>query len=106
MTFAQEDGKVAITSAASYEQLNKQVETFNKEGLPKSAISTLDIIMQKAEKENNFAEYLNALKLWAGHRMDISPDSILPDIQRMEQMLSRQQAQEDHHACHPRVGIP
>lgn len=88
LTFAQEDGKVTLTTAASYEQLNKQVETFNKEGLPKSAISTLDIIMQKAEKENNFAEYLNALKLWAGHRMDISPDSILPDIQRMEQMLS------------------
>ena len=87
LVFAQ-DVKVALTTDASYEQLNKQVETFNKEGLPKSAISTLDIIMQKAEKENNFAEYLNALKLWAGYRMDIAPDSIIPDLQRMENLFS------------------
>ena len=59
MIFAQ-DGKVTLTKAASYDQLNKQVNKFSDEGLPKSAIAILDILMEKAEEDKNFAEYVNA----------------------------------------------
>ena len=86
MVFAQ-DGKVTLTKSASYDQLNKQVNKYSDEGLPKSAIATLDILLEKAEEDRNFAEYINALKLWAGYRMDVAPDSILPDLQRMENLF-------------------
>ena len=86
LTFAQ-DGQVTLITAASYDQLNKQVEEYDQQGLPKSAVTTIDVLLQKAEDESNFAEYVNGLKLWAEHRMDIAPDSILPDLQRMEKLF-------------------
>lgn len=86
LSFAQ-DGKVTLTTAASYDLLNKQVEEYSKSGLPRSAVGTLEVLLQKAQDERNFTEYVNGFKQWAGYRMDIAPDSILPDLQRLENLF-------------------
>lgn len=82
-----DDSKPGITASASYDKLYKQVEQYDNEGLPKSAISVLDVILEKAEHDRDFAECVNALKLKAEREMDLSPDSIMPFVERMEALF-------------------
>ncbi len=87
MIFAQ-DGKTSVTKKDSYEKLWKAVEQFKKEGLPKSADATASIILEKAKDDRNFAQLAKAMKQRAESRMDISTDSILTDVEQMEELLT------------------
>ena len=86
--FAQ-DGKVTIDKKATYEQLHKQAADFSDQGLPKSALEVTEFIRQKAENEQNFAEFISAVKMRAALRMDIAPDSIIPDLEYMEGLFDK-----------------
>ena len=86
--FAQ-DGKVVVDKKATYEQLHKQAADFSDQGLPKSALEVTELIRQKAEDELNFAEFVAAAKMRAALRMDIAPDSIIPDLKYMEDLFDK-----------------
>ena len=86
MIFAQ-DNDVKFSKSDPYEKLWASVTKYRMEGLPQSAIKVTEVIIEKAKDDRDFASLVRALKENAENRMDVSNDSILPDIQRFESMF-------------------
>lgn len=86
MIFAQ-DNDVKFSKSDPYEKLWASVTKYRMEGLPQSAIKVTEVIIEKAKDDRDFASLVRALKENAENRMDVSTDSILPDIQRFESMF-------------------
>lgn len=83
-------------SAQRYEQLWQQVEAAARKDLPATSLTHLDAIRQKATAEHNAAQLLRASLLTAIHRYDISPDSLKPWTEAMEQMGHDEQRPTEH----------
>lgn len=70
--------------ADSYEKLWKQVETAGQKDLPKTQIALLQKISDKAEKENNYGQLLEAKVRMVSAKTLVSPDSLAPALARIE----------------------
>lgn len=87
----------AQDSANDYEQLWKEVTQFQEKGQPKSAIEVAEKIYKRAEKDANFGQQLKAGLSIMAMRQDISVDSVVVDVKKLEALplLQAPQAGED-----------
>ena len=71
--------------ADGYDDLWKKVEDASKRDLPKTQIGHLEKIVAKAEKDRNYGQLLKAewYMMWTWGA--ISPDSLQPQMARLEQ---------------------
>ncbi len=72
------------TLADSYEKLWKQVETAGQKDLPKTQIELLQKIADKAEKEGNYGQLLEAKVRMVSAKTIVSPDSLAPALAQIE----------------------
>ena len=79
--------------AASFDDLWKQVEKYERQDLPKSAYKVVEQIAAKADKERRKGQQMAALLYGCKLRQDIVPDSFYSDIMKLER-LKRQTADE------------
>lgn len=79
--------------AASFDDLWKQVEKYERQDLPKSAYKVVGQIAAKADKEQQKGQRMAALLYGCKLRQDIVPDSFYSDIMKLER-LKRQTADE------------
>ena len=79
--------------AASFDDLWKQVEKYERQDLPKSAYKVVGQIAAKADKERQKGQQMAALLYGCKLRQDIVPDSFYSDIMKLER-LKRQTADE------------
>lgn len=78
-------GTLGMVNAQSYEKLWKQVEDYEKRGLPQSAAEASMSIYSKAEKEKYVPQMMKAYLTAMSFRGEISPDSIGVDIKGLEE---------------------
>ena len=71
-------------SGQTYSALWKQVKAAEAQDLPKSQYDILMKIVKKAEQEKEYGQLLNAELQGAQVMTTISPDSLLPAVERME----------------------
>ena len=86
--------------AASFDDLWKQVEKYERQDLPKSAYKVVGQIAAKADKERQKGQQMAALLYGCKLRQDIVPDSFYSDIMKLER-LKRQTADEVQRRCWP-----
>ena len=79
---------VVTISAQSYEQMWKQVAQFREQGLPQSALQSVEKIEKKAHREGNKGQALSAFLQSCVLRQKIVPDSFFANVHRMEAMKS------------------
>lgn len=79
--------------AASFDDLWKQVEKYERQDLPKSAYKIVGQIAAKADRERQKGQQMAALLYGCKLRQDIVPDSFYSDIMNLER-LKRQTADE------------
>lgn len=72
------------TSADTYDALWKQCEAAQKKDLPTTELSLLDKITAKAEAERNYGNLLKAQIRHLELQTEISPDSLKPELERIE----------------------
>ena len=72
------------TFAQTYQSLWKQVEDARDKDLPRQALTHLQKIEDKAQKEKAYGQLLKATLLTANVQQDISPDSLAPAVARIE----------------------
>ncbi len=72
------------TFAQTYQTLWKQVENARDKDLPRQALTHLQKIEDKAQKEKAYGQLLKATLLTANVQQDIAPDSLAPAIARIE----------------------
>lgn len=77
-------------TAQSYDELWKQIEQAEKNDLPKTALQHVTTLEQKAQTEGNTAQLLKAYLMKGVYLQEISPDSVAPFIQLMEESLSHE----------------
>lgn len=80
---------VTSVAAQSYNSLWKSVEKDLSLDKPKSALTNLQKIQQKAEKDGNDVQLLRAMQVSRQMHLDISPDSGRVALWRMEKALER-----------------
>ena len=68
----------------SYKQLWKQVEDAERKDLPQQVIKHAETIVQKAKKECQYGHLLKAQLVMMGTKSNVSSDSLLPAVRRME----------------------
>ena len=68
----------------TYQSLWKQVEEAQKKDLPQTAMSHLEKIEKKAEKELAYGQLLKSSLLYSSLQAEIAPDSLLPAVARLE----------------------
>ena len=73
------------TFAQTYQTLWKQVENARDKDLPRQALTHLQKIEDKAQKEKAYGQLLKATLLTANIQQDIAPDSLAPAVARIEQ---------------------
>ena len=61
--------------AQSYDQLWKEVETYQKKDLPKSVMATAGKIYEKAKKERNLPQMMKAQLVRSSSQVSLTPDS-------------------------------
>ena len=61
--------------AQSYDQLWKEVETYQKKDLPKSVMATAGKIYKKAKKERNLPQMMKAQLVRSSSQVSLTPDS-------------------------------
>ena len=71
----------------TYQMLWKQVEEAQKKDLPKSAMTHLQKIEQKARKESAYGQLLKSTLLYARLQAEVAPDSLRPAVSRLEGQL-------------------
>lgn len=71
--------------AQDYGQLWKQVNKYETEGRPQSAVATAQKIFQKAQSERMAAQMMRAYLVAMGHRKHLSMDSLYVDLASLEQ---------------------
>ena len=74
--------------AQNYETLWKSVEQMEKKDLPKSVLAKAEIIFAKAKTEHNVPQMMKAYLTMMSWRGNISPDSIVVDIEELETWFS------------------
>ena len=72
--------------AANYDDLWKQVERYENQGLPKSAYRVVEQIASKAVKEREKGQQMAALIYGCKLRQDVVPDSLYTDMLRLERL--------------------
>ena len=75
--------------AAPYGKLWKKYERSRQKDLPQTSLSVLSEIMQKAESERAYGHLLKAQFADAEVRYELSPDSLLPAVRRIESAEQR-----------------
>ncbi|MDO5446539.1 MAG: alpha-2-macroglobulin family protein [Prevotellaceae bacterium] len=75
--------EMLMVSAQTYDAMWKQVEQLGDKDLPQSQIEVLERIIPKAEKERAYGHLLKAELMRLQLNTNISPDSLLPAIQRL-----------------------
>lgn len=78
--------------AQSYEQMWAQLEKYEKDDLPKQVISQAEQILEKAQKEKQFAQMMRAWKTVVERKTDIEPDSFKVCIEHIGSKLRDQKA--------------
>lgn len=78
----------ASISAQSYEQMWKQVTQFREQGLPQSALQSVEKIEKKARRDGNKGQVLAAFLQSCVLLQEIVPDSFYANVRRMETMKS------------------
>ncbi len=73
----------------TYQQLWKQVEAAQQKDLPQTAIQHLQKIEAKAGKERAYGHLLKSTLLHARLQSEVSPDSLKPAVERLEQEEQR-----------------
>lgn len=68
----------------TYQSLWKQVEEAQKKDHPQTAMSHLEKIEKKAEKELAYGQLLKSTLLYASLQAEIAPDSLQPAVARLE----------------------
>ena len=81
--------------AAPYGKLWKKYERSRQRDLPQTSLSVLSEIMQKAESERAYGHLLKAQFADAEVRYELSPDSLLPAVRRIESAEQRAAAAHD-----------
>ena len=79
---------VVTILAQSYEQMWKQVSLFREQGLPQSALQSVEKIEKKARRDGNKGQALAAFLQSCVLRQEIVPDSFFANVHRMETMKS------------------
>ena len=69
----------------TYQTLWKQVEEAQKKDLPKTAMTHLQKIEQKAAKEKAYGQLLQSTLLHSRLQAEVAPDSLRPAVDRLEQ---------------------
>ena len=69
----------------TYQTLWKQVEEAQKKDLPKTAMTHLQKIEQKAMKEKAYGQLLKSTLLHSRLQSEVAPDSLRPAVDRLEQ---------------------
>lgn len=69
----------------SYDSLWKQVESAEKEDLPKTQMEVLEKIVSKAEKEKQYGQLIKAQLKHTQAMASVSPDSVKPSVERFKQ---------------------
>ena len=69
----------------TYQTLWKQVEEAQKKDLPKTAMTHLQKIEQKAMKEKSYGQLLKSTLLHSRLQSEVAPDSLRPAVDRLEQ---------------------
>lgn len=77
-------------SAQSYTRLWQQVEDASVKDLPKQALTHVKSIYEKALRENDDVQLLKSHLALIQYNYEISTDSLLPFVQRMEEALDRE----------------
>ena len=75
-------------SAQTYQMLWKQVEEAQKKDLPQTAIRQLKPIREKALKEKSYGNFLRSALLQTKLQTEIAPDSLLSEVQKLENIAS------------------
>ena len=73
-----------------YKSLWKQVDQAVDKDLPQSAIEHLATIERKAQKESAYGQLLKAVLYQARLKSEVSPDSLAPAVQRLDQLLKKE----------------
>ena len=73
----------------SYDSLWGEVSHARQERLPKTALARVDEIINKAEKEDNFCQLVQAQFVRLSLNEELDPDSLKGDIAKMEERLSK-----------------
>ena len=81
-----------LMSGQTFQTLWKQVEEAQNKDLPKTAMSHLKKIEQKADKEKAYGQLLKATLLYSKLQSEVAPDSLSPAVRRLEK---REQATHD-----------
>ena len=83
-----------FSSGQGFTNLWKQVEEAEDKDLPKQKIEVLDKITKKAEKEKAYGQLLKAELQTIQTKYSISPDSLLPDVKRLEAKIPQAEKQD------------
>ncbi len=75
-------------SAQTYSNLWRQVENAQKASLPKDQLAALSQIESKASKDREYGQLLKAQLQSIAVQVDISPDSLLPQVKKYEQNIN------------------
>ena len=73
----------------SYDSMWSDVAKFRTERQPKSALSSVDDIIRKAEKEGNFNQMIQAKFVRLSLQEELDPDSLKGDIAKLEEQLAQ-----------------
>lgn len=79
----------------SYDKSWAKVEQHINDDLPKSAISEAEKILKKATSEGNFAQAARAGFTLMAMRGNISPDSMVVDVEKLENLIQQREATAD-----------
>ena len=79
----------------SYDKSWAKVEQHINDDLPKSAISEAEKILKKATAEGNFAQAARAGFTLMAMRGNISPDSMVVDVEKLETLIQQREATAD-----------
>lgn len=93
-----------VTRAQSYTLLWKQVSIAQQKDLPKTAIKSVDRIIEKARKENEGGELMKALLVRGNLNAEIAPDSAGTFIGLLENNLKVEKSPEMQSLYHAVLG--
>ena len=76
--------------AQSYDQLWKEVETYQKKDLPKSVMATAGKIYEKAKKERNLPQMMKAQLVRSSSQVSLTPDSADAEFKALKVWAERE----------------
>ena len=79
----------SINAQNNYDSLLKQVKKFELDGLPKSALKVVNIIYEKASKNNDAPQIIKSLFYQSKFSMILEEDAQLKIIQRFKKEIAK-----------------